>query len=665
MATSRTRPNRHAPRFEALEARALMAGDGGLLIGFATGTAPALELALISRLRPISSQSFQDGPVYVEPSDGVNLGRVTAWLRAQPAVLYVEADAVAVASSVAIRPNDPLFGLQWGLDNQGNGIDVNAPEAWSATTGSPDTIIAVIDSGLDLGSPDFNGRIWINQAEYGGRPGVDDDRDGYVDDYWGWNFRDNNLDLTDQADHGTHVTSILAATGNDGNGVAGVNWQAKIMPLKFMGANGKGSISDAIRAIYFAVDHGARVINASWGTSAYSKGLDDAIGYANRHNVVFATAAGNESADNDRVPSYPALDRKPNLLSVAAIDRSGQLASFSNYGASTVDIAAPGVSIRGDVPGGSGSASYSGTSMATPFVAGVASLLIAQHPNWTAAQVVHQIVATARPLPTLTGRVISGGVVDGAAALGVPVGETVPAASGIDSETPDPGSSLAISAYSAPGDDLRVQILASPEYYQAHGGTPAGYVDALYRAALERPAAVTEIQSWSSLMAAGADRAQIAAAIFGSVEARRTKVARWFLNDLGWNESLEFLKNYGPVVEWTDRLGIGVGESAIRSIILGSQEYYDRAGGLDTTFLDALYQTADARPVTPDESAVWRLQLRQGTGRQEVAHFVLSTNEARRLRVALWYSQDLQRPTPLSELVDDPGVIGWASIIND
>ena len=657
MAARSARSGRISPRLELLEARALLAGDG-LLIGFEAGTSAALASALISRLRPIAQQAFDGGPVYVEPGPGVDVGRARIWLESRPAVRYIEADSeIAVEAASIVRPGDPLFGLQWGLDNPANDVDINAPEAWSTTTGSASTIVAVIDSGLDLGRPDFYGRIWVNAAEYGGRPGVDDDRDGYVDDYFGWNFRDNNMDLTDTADHGTHVTSILAASGGDGVGVAGVNWQAKIMPLKFMGADGKGSISDAVRAIYFAVNHGARVINASWGTSDYSRSLDDVIGYAARAGVVFVTAAGNESANNDLTPSYPALNRHENTLSVAAIDRDGGLAGFSNYGTTAVDIAAPGVSIRGDVPGGS--ANYSGTSMATPFVAGVASLVLARHPNWTAAQVVRQILATARPLPTLTGLVATGGIVDAAAAVGASADGASPSSTGL------PADPTGVAAATARGDTLRAEIMASPEYFQVHGGTVAGYLDGVYRTALDRPVAPSEVELWASKLASGANRAQVAAEILGSVEARRTKIAHWFIDHLGWGESLEFLKNYGPVAEWADRLVGGEGDSSIRSLILGSQEFYNRSGGLDATFLDALYRAVDDRPPTAAEVGVWRQYLRDGMSRETVSLLVQTAPEARRLRVARWYVEDLRRSTPLATLVTEPDVIGWASRISD
>ena len=187
------------------------------------------------------------------------------------------------------------------------------------------------------------------------------------------------------------------------------------MPLKFIGADGNGSVDDAIRAIYYAVDHGARVINASWGGSRHIQALTDAISYANSRSVVFVTAAGNEGVNNGLKRSYPANDRLPNAISVAAVDSLGKLAGFSNFGATTVDLAAPGVNVRSTVPGGY--ATYSGTSMAAPYVSGVASLVVGLHPDWTASQIVQRVLASAKPLAGLQGKVITGGIVDAANAV--------------------------------------------------------------------------------------------------------------------------------------------------------------------------------------------------------------------------------------------------------
>ncbi|HEV3121971.1 MAG TPA: S8 family serine peptidase, partial [Isosphaeraceae bacterium] len=255
-------------------------------------------------------------------------------------------------------------------------------------------------SGIDLTHPDLAGRLWTNPA----------------DGTHGWNFINNTPNVQDDNGHGTHVSGILGAAGNNGIGSAGVNWQAQIMPLKFIGSDGNGSTDAAVTAIYWAVQHGARVINASWDGSAYSQSLYDAISYANTHGAVVVAAAGNETANNDVVATYPASIRLPNMISVAAVDSSGNLAYFSNYGANTVDLAAPGVNIWSTVPGSYGV--LSGTSMAAPFVTGVVSLVIGQNPSLSAAQVVHQVLSNTRPLPSLQGMTVTGGMVDAFRALG-------------------------------------------------------------------------------------------------------------------------------------------------------------------------------------------------------------------------------------------------------
>jgi subtilisin family serine protease len=292
------------------------------------------------------------------------------------------------------------------LNNPDN-IDISAPEAWQITTGNPAVIVAVLDTGIDLRNPDFADRLWTNP-----RAG----HDGYVGDLHGWNFVDNNGNLQDANGHGTHVAGILAATGNNGHGIAGVDWNAQIMPLKILGSNGMGSIDSAVSAILFAANHGARVINASWGGNEFSDAMEGAVAYAASKGCVFVTAAGNDSLNNDFATNeYPANFQLPNELSVAAIDASGNLASFSDYGAHTVDLGAPGVNVFSTVPGGF--ATYSGTSMATAFVSGVVSLLAGQNPGLSASDLVQRVDATVKPVPSLTGTTISGGMVDAFSAL--------------------------------------------------------------------------------------------------------------------------------------------------------------------------------------------------------------------------------------------------------
>jgi subtilisin family serine protease len=308
-------------------------------------------------------------------------------------------------------PNDPSFSQQWGLSSATN-VDIDAPRAWSRTTGNPATIVAVLDTGIDLSNPEFAGRIWTNPDS--------SESDGYPGDVHGWNFISNTPDVQDDNGHGTHVAGIIAAAGNNGIGVAGVDWNAQIMPLKVLDVQGNGSDQATVSAIEFAVAHGARVINASWGGGPYSQAVADAISQAGSQGVVFVTAAGNNGSNDDSSPFYPASYRLPNEISVAAVDITGNLAGFSSFGVQTVALAAPGVNILSTVPGGY---KYeSGTSMAAPYVSGVVALVAGLEPSASAAQLVHQVESTAKPLPGLAGKVSTGGIVDAARAVGVHVG---------------------------------------------------------------------------------------------------------------------------------------------------------------------------------------------------------------------------------------------------
>jgi subtilisin family serine protease len=387
---------------EALEPRTLLSVNPAtsILVRPTPGASAATTQALYSALGAHVVESFPDGPTVLTLNSGVDRDAVLGRLRSSSLFQYAEPDGTLQVTDTI--PNDPMFSQQWGLNN-GNDVDINAPQAWDVTRGNPSTIVAVLDSGIDVNHIDFVGRLWTNPA----------------DGSHGWNFIANNTRIQDDNGHGSHVAGIIGAAGNNGAGVAGVNWYAQLMPLKIIAANGDGSTDAAISAIYWAVQHGARVINASWDGPDFSQALDDAIRYAGSQNVVFVVAAGNEAANNDVVPSYPANDRLPNEISVAAVDASGALASFSNYGATKVDLASPGVNIVSTVSGGY--ASYSGTSMAAPFVAGVAALVIGQNPNLTAPEVVHQILSTVKPLPSLAGKTVTGGMVDAARAVGMSV----------------------------------------------------------------------------------------------------------------------------------------------------------------------------------------------------------------------------------------------------
>jgi len=308
-------------------------------------------------------------------------------------------------------PNDPDFNTMYNLRNMGQnggvqGADVAASEAWDTATGGS-VVVAVIDTGVDYNHPDLADNIWKNEGEVPGN-GVDDDGNGYVDDYRGWDFYNHDNDPYDDHLHGTHCAGIIAAAGNNGTGVTGVCWKAKIMPLKFMGASGSGSTAEAVNAILYATKMGAQVMSNSWGGGGCSQALRDAIQAADSAGVIFVAAAGNSASDNDVNAHYPSSYDCKNIIAVAATDNCDLLASFSCYGLMSVDIAAPGVAIKSTIPGG-GYGTYSGTSMAAPHVAGAAALAWSHSPTKTHTQVISNILNGATPLSSLDGKVATGG----------------------------------------------------------------------------------------------------------------------------------------------------------------------------------------------------------------------------------------------------------------
>lgn len=313
--------------------------------------------------------------------------------------------------ATALPVSDPLAPQQWAIAG-GVSASLNADVAWSRTVGAG-VIVAVVDSGVDFHHPELASQLWVNPGELPGN-GRDDDRDGIADNIYGANFINNSGNVFDDAGHGTHVSGIIAAAANNGNGGVGLAPGAKIMALKVLDSSGNGSLNAAVKAIRFAVDNGAKVINASWTMSIGSPSLQSAISYAASKNVVFVTAAGNEKTNNDVVPSYPGAYHYSNVLTVAAVDTNGKLADFSNYGQNTVDIAAPGVGILSSVPGAYDS--WDGSSMASPYVAATAALIASLRPDFSAAQIVSQIKNTAHASSDLTGKTASGGYLDAGAA---------------------------------------------------------------------------------------------------------------------------------------------------------------------------------------------------------------------------------------------------------
>ncbi len=330
-------------------------------------------------------------------------------LRADPNVSYVEPNYVLHAVDV---PNDPSFSSQWSLQNTGQlggtpHADIDATEAWSRTHGNPALLIGVIDTGIDYLHPDLAANIWTNPGEIPGN-GIDDDANGYVDDVHGYNFSGNNGDPMDDYFHGTWVSGVIAGAGNNGIGVTGVAWNAKLVALKFLDSTGSGPVSSAINAMAYANAMGISITNNSWGGGGYSQSMKDVIDAAGAKGFLFVAAAGNNSDNNDVTPFYPASYASANIISVAATDRFDTLASFSNYGLTGVDLAAPGVDIYGTYPGNT-YATNSGTSIAAPHVAGAAALLKSYSASLNATQMKSYLLQGADPIASLNGKMVFAG----------------------------------------------------------------------------------------------------------------------------------------------------------------------------------------------------------------------------------------------------------------
>lgn len=305
---------------------------------------------------------------------------------------------------------------QSSTDYQQNYANVQVEQAWaveSPYSASNIPIVAIVDTGVDLTHTVFtqSQSLWKNTAELNGLPGVDDDFNGYVDDINGWNFYGNVSSPQDDEGHGTHVAGIVVGAGLDIFSSPRDQSKIKIMPLKFLSSTGSGRTSDAIRAIYYAVDNGAQVINCSWGGGSYSRALLDAMTYAYDHEVLVVTAAGNNTSNNDVTPMYPASYDVPANLAVASTTDADNLSSFSNYGYNSVGVAAPGSSIYSTYLNGTYTI-MSGTSMATPFVAGIAALAWREAPQLTGYQLKQLIMSTVNTKAALAGRVSTQGRVN-------------------------------------------------------------------------------------------------------------------------------------------------------------------------------------------------------------------------------------------------------------
>lgn len=344
----------------------------------------------------------------------------------EPNYIYHLEAGVQQTGSSEILPNDPDFKKSWGIQNNGQpdgwghpgrvGVDVGVARAWTIQRGNQGLIVATIDSGINYQHPDMRNNIWTNLAEANGRAGFDDDNNGFIDDIHGYDFVNSDGDPLDDHGHGTHVASIIGARGNNQFGMVGINWEVSLMPIKFASKEGKGTLELGIRAIQYATQMGAKIINNSWGGPGYSEILSRVVEEANKKNILFVAAAGNTGCDNDSEgPIYPASLKNENVISVAAFDQQGQLWNNSCYGATSVHFGAPGVEVWG--LWGNDYRLKSGSSMAAPHVSGVAALLWANEPSLTVKEVKDRLLRTAKPLGTLSEKTITGATVDAYYAL--------------------------------------------------------------------------------------------------------------------------------------------------------------------------------------------------------------------------------------------------------
>ncbi|WJG10773.1 S8 family serine peptidase [Aliiglaciecola sp. LCG003] len=333
-------------------------------------------------------------------------------LNRHPAVLYAEPNYIVKADLI---PDDPQFGSLWGLNNTGQSggvedADIDAPEAWEISTGDSSIVVGVIDTGIDYTHEDLSANMWMNPGETP-NDGIDNDNNGYIDDIYGIDSVNGDSDPMDDQSHGSHVSGTIGATGNNGIGVVGVNHQVSLAGCKFLAADGFGSTDGAIECInYFVALKNAgvniRALNNSWGGGGFSQALEDSIAAAAAADILFVAAAGNSGVDNDVSPHYPSSYETENVFAVASVNRTDGDSGYS-YGLTSVDMAAPGSAILSTTPGNS-YASYSGTSMATPHVAGAAALVWSINPDLTAVEMKELLMNSGDDNAVMLGRTVSG-----------------------------------------------------------------------------------------------------------------------------------------------------------------------------------------------------------------------------------------------------------------
>ena len=411
------------------------APPGELLVRFAPSADAADRAALRERARvELDSTLPVRGLQLVNVDPGQSRAGAERALERADDVVYAEPNFYRRAF---LSPDDTSFASQWGLRNTGQtngvvGADINALAAWDITTGSSNTVVAVVDSGVFLNHPDLAGSSWANPGESGsGRNsnGLDDDRNGFVDDVRGWDWVGDDPEPNDDIGHGTHVAGTIGARTNNHLGVAGASWGTRLMALRAINASGSGTVADVVSAYGYAAGKGVRIVNLSLGSESFSQTEQTVM--ASLPSVLFVVAAGNGGPDgigdsNDGpAPDYPCTYPLANIVCVAATNRRDVLSSFSNFGAASVDLAAPGETILSTWIGGSYEFK-SGTSMAAPHVAGAAALLLAAEPMLSAAEMRHALLSGVDKVASLNGRVATGGRLDARRSLEIAAPGTIP-----------------------------------------------------------------------------------------------------------------------------------------------------------------------------------------------------------------------------------------------
>lgn len=332
-----------------------------------------------------------------------NLEALIQELSRNPEIEYVEPNYIIYQSIV---PNDPSLKNQWAI-NGTTAADINAIDAWDVTHGDTSIVVGVIDSGIDYLHEDLKANIWTNPNEIPGN-GIDDDINGYIDDIHGWDFVNKDNDPMDDNSHGTHVAGIIGAKGINKIGISGVAWDVKLAALKILDSKGAGETVRAVDAIEYCIKNGIKIANNSWGGASYSKALYDEISKADAAGIIFIAAAGNNGANNDQTPQYPASFDLPNIISVAATDMNDNMATFSNYGRTSVDLGAPGVDIYSCTPNNTYQ-DKSGTSMAAPFVTGAVVLIKSIYPEKSHLEIISQLLSNVDANYGLYGATVTGG----------------------------------------------------------------------------------------------------------------------------------------------------------------------------------------------------------------------------------------------------------------